>query len=54
MEIIYKEVELEAVMSGYADGFKPINKGETIKNYEWFLDPEKKKVIFRLVIEKKS
>lgn len=46
LKIEYQEISLEDVIRYFADGFKV-----KIEQYEWFLDAQKGKVIFKLYVE---
>lgn len=52
-QIEYDEVPIEAVMKFWLDNYKP-KKGQRIISKEWFYDPTKGKVIFRLYISKQE
>lgn len=49
MEIKYQVHTVPDIMKFFVDGFK-LPDGQKIWNYEWFYDPHKGKVVFRLEI----
>jgi hypothetical protein len=49
IKIQWQQVELDSVIDYYVKGF-----GVEISNYEFYIDPVKKKVIFKLYIEGKE
>jgi hypothetical protein len=48
--IEYQEISLEDIMRYFVEGFQPKGNDEQVLNYDWFLDAQKGKVIFRLFI----
>ena len=50
ISIEYVERTTEEVMKYFVDGFRPC--GWTLLQYEFFYDPHKQKVVFRLTKEK--
>jgi len=47
MKIKYHEVDIETVFLHWIDGYQ---NRSNIENWEWFYDPTKKKVIFKLFV----
>lgn len=48
--IEYAECDLKPILDSWARDFKMTNPKEHIFNYEWFLDPVKGIVMYRLYI----
>ncbi|WNZ57428.1 hypothetical protein QT397_08845 [Microbulbifer sp. MKSA007] len=53
METNYQEVSLNTIVKYFADDFKT-KPGTEIITKEWFIDPVKGVVIFKLVTDKKD
>lgn len=53
MKIQYQEHSIESVMDYFAAGFE-MKEGQKLSRHEWFYDPTKGKVIFRLTIQEKE
>lgn len=54
MKTEYVEVALGSVLKHYVEGFKPRKKGETVYDYEAFVDTSKGVVVFRLNVKEKK
>jgi hypothetical protein len=50
----YLEYDLETVMRYFIDGFEPPEGRAVLGSPEWFVDPSKRKVIFRLMTQPKD
>lgn len=48
--IEHDEVSLKTILDNWARDYKPTKAEEHVFNYEWFLDPVKGKVIYKLYI----
>lgn len=49
MRIEWQEADLKTVVQWYVDAFR-FKRGESLFRHDWFVDPAKGKVIFRLFI----
>lgn len=52
-EIQWQEHDLDDIIQYFAKGFQP-PKGKEIIRYEFWIDPQKRAVIFSLVVKDKS
>lgn len=50
IRIEHVESELKTILDKWAEDFKPTETKEHLFAYDWFLDPVKGKVIFRLYV----
>jgi Na+-transporting NADH:ubiquinone oxidoreductase subunit NqrC len=47
------EHDMDTVMRHFADGFKP-GRGRQIMSVEWFIDPFKGRVLFKVFVKRKD